>query len=166
MVLSEQGRQKLAQANVLHDEFGNRYSYERLSERSLLDKRTVSRILSCEVKVDKRTLKIFFAAFGLRLDENDYTAAECYPGEPLTTKLSLYPSSDARIPAYTAEANLSHQELIELYQRLVQHLRYLSQLLNFSRSKTYERIGVSADVSESESSDRYLADSLGCCLKG
>lgn len=130
VVLSEQGWQKLAQANVLHDELGNRYTYERLSERSLLNERTISRILSCEVRVDKRTLKIFFAAFRLQLDEADYIAAERHPVEKLTTKISLYPGSSPYTPAYPIEANLSQQELIELYQRLVQDLRYLSQLLN------------------------------------
>ncbi|MBD1870523.1 hypothetical protein H6F88_08585 [Oculatella sp. FACHB-28] len=133
VVLSEQGWQKLAQANVLHDELGNRYTYERLSERSLLNERTVSRILSCEVKVDKRTLKTFFAAFRLRLDEADYVAAERRSVEQLTTKLSLCPDLP-HTPAYPIEANLSHQELIELYQRLVQDLRYLSQLLNLDEA--------------------------------
>jgi hypothetical protein len=113
VMLSEQGWQKLAQANVLYDESGNRYTYERLSERSLLNERTVSRILSCEVKVDKRSLKIFFAAFGLRLDERDYIAAKHYPvGQP-TTKLSLYPNSPACTAAYSVEANLSYQRLVE-----------------------------------------------------
>jgi hypothetical protein len=37
VMLSQQGWQKLTQAGVLHDPWGNRYSYETLSERSLLN---------------------------------------------------------------------------------------------------------------------------------
>ena len=125
VVLSEQGWQKLAQAYVLHDQWGNRYTYETLSERSLLNERTVSRILSGEVRVDKRTLKIFFTAFGLRLDSEDYTTADCYPTNQIITSPSLYLNSTV----HTVEANLSYQELIELYQRLMQDLRRLSHLL-------------------------------------
>ena len=73
-ILTEQGWQKLQQAGVLYDEFGKRYTYEELSEQTQLDPRTVSRIVSCEVKVDKRTLKTFFHAFKLQLESGDYTA--------------------------------------------------------------------------------------------
>ncbi|MBD3885625.1 hypothetical protein IFO70_28315 [Phormidium tenue FACHB-886] len=76
MVLSCQGWQKLMQAGVLYDKFGNRYTYEQLSERSFLDERTVSRLLSCEVKVDKRTLRTFFRAFNLILESGDYTSSK------------------------------------------------------------------------------------------
>src|SRR5579883_1968636 len=72
VMLSQQGWQKLTQAGVLHNQWGSRYSYETLSERSLLNERTVSRILSGDVRVDKRSLKIFFAAFGLQLNRDDY----------------------------------------------------------------------------------------------
>lgn len=124
VVLSEQGWRKLIQADVLHDQWGNRHTYEKLSERSLLNKRTVSRILSCEVRMDKHTLKIFFAAFSLHLDGDDYTTKCRSASQPIS--LSLYPS----LPVHTAEANLSYRELIELYRRLVQDLRQISRLLN------------------------------------
>ena len=126
VMLSDLGWQKLVQAGVLYDLWGNRYTYEKLSERSLLNDRTVSRILSREVKVDKRTLKIFFAAFGLQLDANDYTTAEYYPANQPITSFSPYLNLTISTPA----ANLSYPELIELYQRLMQDLRYLSHLLN------------------------------------
>lgn len=54
--LSRQGWQKLVQTGILQNELGQRYTYEQLSERSLLDMRTVSRLLSCEIKVGKKTL--------------------------------------------------------------------------------------------------------------
>ncbi|HEY9630561.1 MAG TPA: hypothetical protein V6C84_24970 [Coleofasciculaceae cyanobacterium] len=126
VVLSRQGWQKLAQADVLHDECGNRHTYEKLSERSLLNERTVSRILSCEVRVDKRTLKTFFAAFGLYLDNADYTTAKYCSVDQSMTSFSFYLNSTV----HNVEANLSYQELIELYQRLMQDLRHLAHLLN------------------------------------
>ncbi|MFB2897575.1 hypothetical protein ACE1CI_32045 [Aerosakkonemataceae cyanobacterium BLCC-F50] len=74
--LSHQGWQKLVQAGVLHNEFGERFTYGQLSERSLLDERTISRLLSCEVKVDKNTLKTFFRAFNLSLEAGDFTSSK------------------------------------------------------------------------------------------
>jgi hypothetical protein len=71
--LSHQGWQKLVQAGVLCNEFGERFTYGQLSERSLLDERTISRLLICEVKVDKNTLKIFFQTFDLSLEAGDFT---------------------------------------------------------------------------------------------
>ena len=91
VMLSKQGWQKLTQAGILYNQWGDRCSYEKLSERSLLNERTISRILSCEVRVDKRTLKIFFAAFGLQLDSDDYTTAEYHPvGQPITNLSPLF----------------------------------------------------------------------------
>lgn len=52
--------------------------------------------------------------------------AEFHPvGQPITN-LSLYLNSTV----HTVETTLSYQELIELYQRLMQDLRHLSHLLN------------------------------------
>ncbi|MFB2894827.1 hypothetical protein ACE1CI_18100 [Aerosakkonemataceae cyanobacterium BLCC-F50] len=72
MILTQQGWDKLLQAEALYDEFGRRYTYEELGERSLLDSRTISRILSRKVKVDKRTLQTFFEALNLQLEPVDY----------------------------------------------------------------------------------------------
>lgn len=126
VVLSEQGWQKLAQAGVLHDEWGNRYTHGKLSEQSLLNDRTISRILSCEIKVDKRTLKIFFAAFGLRLDSEDYTSA----AERSVDQLIPISSQYSNLTVCPVETNLSRQELTELYQRLKRDLKRLAHLLN------------------------------------
>lgn len=126
VMLSEQGWQKLTQAGVLHNQWGNRYTYETLSERSLLNQRTVSRILSCEVRVDKRSLKIFFAAFGLQLNGDDYLTAAYEATEQPITNLSHYLNSTV----HSVETTLSYQELIELYQRLKQDLQHLSHLLH------------------------------------
>jgi hypothetical protein len=129
VILSQQGWYKLTQAKVLSDRWGNRYSYEFLAGQSLLDTRTVSRILSCEVKVDKRTLKIFFQAFDLHLDADDYTTPESYPAaQPIT---SFTRSLNA--PVSNVEMQFFYEELVELHQRLVQDLRHLSNLLNLDK---------------------------------
>lgn len=126
VMLSQQGWQKLTQAGVLHDQWGNRYSYETLSERSLLNQRTVSRILSGEVRVDKRSLKIFFTAFGLQLNGDDYLTAACDPANQTINSLTHYLNSTV----HSVETTLSYQELVDLYQRLRQDLRHLSHLLH------------------------------------
>jgi hypothetical protein len=126
VILSQQGWYKLNQAEVLCDKWGNRYSYEYLAGRSLLDTRTVSRILSCEVKVDKRTLKIFFQAFSLHLNVDDYTAPESSPAaQPITSFTQPLNSSVSSI-----ELNFSYGELLELYQLLMKDFRQLSNFLN------------------------------------
>ncbi|MBW4470531.1 MAG: hypothetical protein KME45_09010 [Stenomitos rutilans HA7619-LM2] len=125
VILSKQGWQKLTQAGVLHDQWGNRHTYEKLSERSLLNDRTISRILSCEVRVDKRSLKTFFAALGLQLHGDDYLAAVGAPADQTIDSLSHYLNSTI----HSAETTLSHQELMRLYQRLKQDLSHLSHLL-------------------------------------
>jgi hypothetical protein len=78
------------------------------------------------VKVDKRSLKIFFAAFGLPLQSNDYLTPTCDPAEQTITNPSHFFSS----AVHSVETTLSYQELIELYQRLRQDLRHLSHLIH------------------------------------
>ena len=79
------------QAGVLYDKFGNLCTYEQLSDRSFLDERTVSRLLSCEVKVDKSRIKTFFRAFNLILEFDDYTSAK---GDGMST---ILPDISARV---------------------------------------------------------------------
>ncbi|QLE57954.1 helix-turn-helix transcriptional regulator [Nostoc sp. TCL26-01] len=122
VILSPEGWQKLTP--VIHDRFGNRYTYEELSERSHLDVRTVSRILSCQVKVDKRTLKIFFEAFNLHLDFND-----CIKPEFNRTSQAVSPEQCLNSIA-SIDVNLSSAELVEFCQRLKQDLRRISNLLD------------------------------------
>ncbi|BAZ70977.1 hypothetical protein NIES4106_57740 (plasmid) [Fischerella sp. NIES-4106] len=129
VVLTEQGRQKLVQAEVLYDDFSYRYTYEELSERSLLDSRTVSRILSCEVKVDKRTLKAFFCAFNLSLDTDDYASSKSDVVSKTTVNFAHYPS----LSAATTKARLSVEELAELIPGMMQDLKRLLELLNFEQ---------------------------------
>lgn len=108
VILTQHGLQKLMQSNAICDQYGNRYSFEVLAGFSQLDPRTVSRILSCETKIDKRTLKIFFNAFDLNLDAEDYTTPEANS------------SPDA----------ISTDELMQLKQRIMQDYNRLLNLLN------------------------------------
>ena len=73
MVLTKKGWQKLKQAEVFCDRYGNRYTYEALAAQSVLSPRTVSKILNCRVPVDKCTLIMFFNTFHLQLESDDCT---------------------------------------------------------------------------------------------
>lgn len=126
VVLSQQGWQKLMQAEVLYDDFGKRYTHEQLSERSLLDTRTVSRILSCEVKVDKRTLKIFFQAFNLSLESADYTT----PDAQVDSGASISSTLPTRPTTWMAEVNLTAEELAALKQSMMQDLQRIFNFLS------------------------------------
>lgn len=67
------GLKKLQAAEVMHDEFGQKRTLEKLSEQTILNSRTVARIINREEKVDKRSLKQFFETFNLELKPEDYT---------------------------------------------------------------------------------------------
>jgi hypothetical protein len=130
--LSQQGWQKLSQAGVLNNELGQRYTYEQLSERSLLDMRTVSRLLSCEVKVDKNTLKTFFRAFNLPLEASDYTVSQCdrahdvKPDIPMNTILMVQRAEFEQL----VEELRQLKQCIKEYDRLLQQLGLSENLVN------------------------------------
>ena len=125
VVLSGQGWQKLMQAGALYNEFGERYTYEQLSERSQLDGRTVSRLLSSEVRVDKNTLRSFFRAFNLSLEAGDYTA---YRNEP-TNDITSVPSTHSAVGIQRAEFEQIVEELTQLKQRLREYDRLFHRLV-------------------------------------
>jgi hypothetical protein len=124
VVLSEQGWQKLMQAGALYNEFGERYTYEQLSERSQLDERTVSRLLSCEVRVDKNTLKTFFRAFKLPLEAGDHTTCR----SERTNDITSAPSAYSTMAIQRAEFEQIVEELTQLKQRLREYNRLFDQL--------------------------------------
>ena len=76
VVLTDEGWGKLE--NALN-EWNNRnnsdkpYTIEALIEVTLLDPGTISKVLSREVAVDRRTLERFFSGFNLKLDNDDYS---------------------------------------------------------------------------------------------
>lgn len=76
VILTPEGLQKLEQARFeseYQENFGERYTYEKISELTNLDINTIKRVLACQEGVDKRSLEIFFLAFDLKLIPEDYT---------------------------------------------------------------------------------------------
>lgn len=75
VVLTATGTEKLQEAKTeaeWAEHKGKRYTLEELSERTSLSVDTLMKVLACEVGVDKQTLKIFFRAFNLTLEKEDY----------------------------------------------------------------------------------------------
>jgi transcriptional regulator with XRE-family HTH domain len=133
VILSPQGWQKLMQARVLNDKFGNRYTYEQLSERAGLDERTVSRLLSCEVKVDKRTLKTFFRAFDLPLEAGDCNSpkSDGSAATTLDTATHAVPNKQMLTLDHLVEELIQLKQRVRDYERLFHRFglneSYLSQ---------------------------------------
>ena len=136
IILSRQGLQKLMQAGALCNEFGERYTYEQLGERSHLDERTVSRLLSCEVKVDKSTLKTFFRAFDLSLETGDYTLSNNIRTGSTASQMSTYGASTKQ----AVDIEMLVEELSHLKQRMREYER-LFRRLGLNESNFGQQLG-------------------------
>ncbi len=97
VVLTSRGWQKLQQARVLESDWGDRYSFGQLSDRTELDRRTIAKIISRQQGVDRRTLQMFFEAFDLELVPTDYeqqdrsaTDSEQFPDGPVPLNSRFY----------------------------------------------------------------------------
>ncbi|GEM_PF-2136763 len=128
LVLTEQGWQKLLQAGVIYNQNGERYTFEALSEKILLDPRTICRIIEREVGVDKRSLTIFFNAFNLLLENDDYArparVAAASKHQPEDTMLS--PVSPSLL---FLEFGTAPEELRQIRARIIEDCSRLVQLL-------------------------------------
>jgi hypothetical protein len=167
--LSHQGWQKLVQAGVLHNEFGERFTYGQLSERSLLDERTISRLLSCEVKVDKNTLKIFFQTFDLSLEVGDFTAfkggrkEECRDTKTQKygdVEVGRYNKIHHIFPIYSclhcpSQQSLSTHNVLTIqrveFEHIIEELTQLKQRLR-EHDRLFRRLGLS---------DKHMIQRLG-----
>lgn len=81
VILTPAGLQKFLATKTeaeFQDNQGNRYTLEALSERTGLAVDTLTKVLACEAKVDKQTLKILYRAFDLVLKADDFS----YPEDP------------------------------------------------------------------------------------
>lgn len=136
VVLSQQGWQKLMQAEVLCDKFGYRYTHEQLSERSCLDEHTVSRLLSCEIKVDKRTLKTFFGAFNLSLEAGDYTLSTSDRASAITPEAPIYTVPTTQ----SVEVEQLVEELSQLKQRKREY-EHLFHRLGLNENYVNQQLG-------------------------
>ncbi|MCW5316100.1 NACHT domain-containing protein [Nostoc sp. KVJ3] len=79
LILTPEGLQKLQSARLtaeLNENYGNRYTFEDLSERIGINTATISKVLSREDGVDKRTIELFFQAFNIQLDKDCYTNSD------------------------------------------------------------------------------------------
>ncbi|XGV94754.1 MAG: AAA family ATPase [Leptolyngbya sp. BL-A-14] len=76
LLLTPSGLKKLRHAiDALeyHENYGEKFTLEALSERTRLDPVTIAKVLEAQDGVDKRTLDRFFQALRLELDPSDYT---------------------------------------------------------------------------------------------
>ncbi len=117
VVLTHQGWQKLLQAGVVYNPAGDRYSLEELSEKTLLDPRTIFRIMNRELGVDRRTLNTFFTAFNLQLEPEDFIFPSAHASESPVISTALHN------PDYTSK------ELADLKQCIIKDCSDLSELL-------------------------------------
>lgn len=127
LVLTEQGWQKLLQAEVVHNQFGERHTFAELSDRTLLDPRTICRIISRDEAVDKRSLNIFFDAFGLQLEQADYTTpgtAADRIGKPIDAA-----SSSLGLTSPTRESHPRFDEVARVRHRIIEDCCLLALLL-------------------------------------
>lgn len=69
---------------MLQSKWGEWYTQELLSDRTLLSPRTVAKIVGREVGVDRCSLNQFFAALDLLLETGDYRLAGRIPKVPQT----------------------------------------------------------------------------------
>lgn len=150
VVLSDQGWQKLMQAGALHNKFGERCTYEQLSERSQLDERTVSRLLSCEVRVDKNTLRSFFRAFDLSLEAGDYTAGK----SERTTDRTPASRTFATATIQRVEFEQVVEELTQLKQRLREYDRLFHRL---GLNKSHDSVNLSSTDVSARRQDESIA---------
>ncbi|ELS04803.1 WD40 repeat-containing protein [Xenococcus sp. PCC 7305] len=76
VILTSQGLKKLKEARAeleYQANFGERYTYEKISELTNLDLNTIKKVLVGKEGVDKRSLEQCFFAFNLQLTEDYYT---------------------------------------------------------------------------------------------
>ncbi|VEP12980.1 WD-40 repeat-containing protein (fragment) [Hyella patelloides LEGE 07179] len=86
VILTSEGLQKLKDArreSEYRDNFGERYTYEKISEITYLDINTIKRVLKCQEGVDKRTLERFFIGFNLELTSEDITKPNLHKRQDL-----------------------------------------------------------------------------------
>ncbi|BAZ48573.1 WD-40 repeat-containing protein [Nostoc sp. NIES-4103] len=79
LILTPEGLQKLQSAKLnaeLNENYGTRYTLEDLSDRIGINTATISKVLSREGGVDKRTIELFFQAFNIKLEKDCYTNSD------------------------------------------------------------------------------------------
>jgi len=169
VVLTSIGWDKLKKAGVLESDWGDRYSFGQLSDRTQLDRRTVAKIINRQQGVDRRTLQMFFEAFSLQLVEADYIQqdpqivgskdSEQFPDGPLPLNSKFYIE---RPPIET----LAYQEINNLGSllrikapRQMGKSSLLLRIIDRAKFLGYETVKVDfqqADATILADSDRFL----------
>ncbi len=76
VVLTPEGLQKFQAARLKSEadnNYGERYTYEKLSDISYLDIHTIKRVIECQEGVDKRTIERLFMSFDIELTDSCFT---------------------------------------------------------------------------------------------
>ena len=76
VVLTPEGLERFQAARLkseAEENYGERYTYEKLSDITYLDIHTIKRVTECQEGVDKRTLERLFISFDIELSESCYT---------------------------------------------------------------------------------------------
>jgi WD40 repeat protein/transcriptional regulator with XRE-family HTH domain len=140
-ILSSQGQHKLNTARTKseqQDNFGDRYTYEQLCDRTGLSFNTIVKILKAEVPVDRHSIDILFNAFGLSLERQDYTLPHAAPtsdsqdGNP-TDSPPLHPST---------QIDWGEAPDVSLFYGEIQELDQLTQWLCRDRCKLVALMGM------------------------
>jgi hypothetical protein len=130
VVLSPLGWQRLQEAQeqlAIAANSGYAYTLGQLSELTNLSTRSISRLQSCKVAVDRQTLKEFFQAFKLTLNEQDYILPEAVINRSPSQKSAIAPDW-GEAPDVSRFYGRSH-ELATLSQWIVQdHCRLIAIL--------------------------------------
>jgi hypothetical protein len=128
VILTEAGWQKLVQAEVVYNHYGERYTFEQLSDRAMLDPRTVCRMIEREIGVDKRTLTTFFGAFNLKLEKTDYITLAIHKrdNQPRARK-----TSPGQVPPFLPNPEA---EMAQIKQQIISNCHHLAALLGIDHS--------------------------------
>ena len=76
VVLTPEGLQKFQDARLKSEadnNYGERYTYEKLSDITYLDIHTIKRVIECQEGVDKRTIERLFISFEIELTDSCFT---------------------------------------------------------------------------------------------
>lgn len=128
VILTEAGWQKLVQAEVVYNHYGERYTFEQLSDRAMLDPRTVCRIIDREIGVDKRTLTTFFRAFNLKLEKTDYTTLAIHKRD---NNPSARTTPQGQVPPFLPNPEA---EMAQIKQQIITNCHRLAALLGIDHS--------------------------------
>ncbi len=130
VILTDAGWQKLLDAKLVYNPYGERVRFESLSSQVTLDPRTICRIIDREIGVDKRTLNTFFTAFNLTLEESDYVTLATYERENHSSQQS--PVAKQPSPQGLPDPKV---EISDLKQRIINNCHRLALLLGIDRSQ-------------------------------